>query len=129
MTHLGTLVESLPLNKDAEKFSKMLYDLVSGESATKTLENAGMLDNVDPQSEDLETVYKTFGPACLIETAMPVTAHFLLKCAAHRGFETCMFFAHACSHGDKTVAAGRTQKLGRWLHVTSGLILARSLEA
>lgn len=79
MAHLYTLVQSPPLDADAQKYAAMLCDLVSGQSASKTLENAGLLDKVDSSAEDLQVVYKTFGPACMIEMAMPVSAHFLLK--------------------------------------------------
>ena len=79
MTHLHTIVKSPALDGDAKKYSEMICSLVRGESASTVLKNAGLLDKLDPKSDDKETVYTTFGPSCVIENAMPVSAHFLLK--------------------------------------------------
>lgn len=79
MTHLHTLVRSPELDPDAKKYSEMICDLVRGESASTVLKKAGLLDRLDPASDDKKTVYKTFGPACNIDQSMPVSAHFLLK--------------------------------------------------
>lgn len=81
MTHLQTIVKSPELDGDAKKYARMIYDLVVGESAATALKTAGLLDKVDPAADDLQAVHKTFGPACMIEMALPVSAHFLLKCA------------------------------------------------
>ena len=88
MTHLHTLVRSPELDPDAKKYSEMICDLVRGESASTVLKKAGLLDRLDPASDDKKTVYKTFGPACNIDQSMPVSAHFLLKCAPNS--------AHSC---------------------------------
>jgi hypothetical protein len=82
LEHLRTTHDSRELERSATKFARLLHDLLTGVNVPDALSNAGLNGIADSTADDLTVVYKKFGPACYIDSALPVTVHFLNKYAA-----------------------------------------------
>jgi hypothetical protein len=67
-----------------KQFAALLCDVLQGTPVSQALAAAGVAQYADPEAEDLSVVYKKFGPACYIESSLPVAIHFLAKCVLLR---------------------------------------------
>jgi hypothetical protein len=80
LAHLRTTHESLLLSAKMKQFSALLCDLLLGSPVPQALDAAGLTQFAEPKADDLSVVYGKFGPACYIESSLPVAVHFLAKC-------------------------------------------------
>ena len=82
LQHLSTTHDSKKLRSKAEQYVRTLASLLQGADVPQALQAGGLhQQKAGSQQDDMSVVHRQFGPACYIDSALPVTVHFLIKCA------------------------------------------------
>lgn len=80
LTHLSTTHDSRALEQKASQFTVLLAELLRGAAPPAALKSAGLSGFAHPEKDDFSVVYRQYGPACYIDSSLPVAVHLFSKC-------------------------------------------------
>ena len=80
--HLATTHDSRHLQSQARLYTCLLSRVLQGEGMGSALDAAQLSKFVYAGTNDMQVVHQKYGPACYIDSSLPVLAHFCSKCAA-----------------------------------------------